>query len=262
MDIKMYQVDAFSDTLFGGNPAAVCLLDAWLPDQLMLSIAGENNLAETAFCVADKGRFELRWFTPEVEIDLCGHATLATSHVLFREEKRATEEIVFHTKMSGELKVRENRGMYTLNFPSRMPQTTETPAVIASALSEAPVEVLKSRDYFFVYQNEDTIKKINPDQKLLATINDSFAGIIVTAPGDECDFVSRFFTPGASVFEDPVTGSAHCSLIPYWSDKLGKSGHIARQLSPRGGELLCEDLGERVEITGSARTFFSGHIRL
>lgn len=258
----MYQIDAFSDALFSGNPAAVCLMDSWLPDQLMLSIAGENNLAETAFCVENAGRFELRWFTPEVEIDLCGHATLATSHVLFYEEKRVVDEIVFQTKMSGELRVRAKNDLYTLNFPSRMPEVAEKPAIISEALIETPLEVLKSRDYVFVYENEAMIRKIIPDQKLLGTINDSFAGIIITAPGDNCDFVSRFFTPGASVFEDPVTGSAHCSLIPYWTKKLGKPDHIARQLSPRGGKLLCRDLGDRVEIAGKARTFFSGYIRL
>jgi len=262
MEIKMYQVDAFSSELFKGNPAAVCLMKDWLPDHLMLAIAGENNLAETAFCKESEDGFELRWFTPEVEIDLCGHATLATSHVLFYEEQKAQEKIKFSTKMSGDLTVTQHEGLYTLDFPSRMPSSTGKHDIISRALSMEPLEILKSRDYVYVYGTEKEIRQIVPDQKLLATINDSFTGIIITAPGDNCDFVSRFFTPGASVFEDPVTGSAHCSLIPYWSKKLNKSDHIAKQLSPRGGELICKEKGDRVEISGRARTFFKGYLRL
>lgn len=257
----MYQVDAFTHDLFKGNPAAVCLLENWLPDEIMLKIAAENNLAETAFCIDRGSHFELKWFTPELEIDLCGHATLATSHVLFDELGRVSDMIIYETK-SGRLEVQKEGDLYTLNFPSRKPVPHNIPDVILEGIGKVPNEVLKSRDYVLVYKDENEIRDIVPDQKLLATINDAFAGIIVTAPGNNVDFVSRFFTPGASVFEDPVTGSAHCSLIPYWSEVLGKQEMVAQQISPRGGELVCKNMGERVHISGSATTFFSGKIYL
>ena len=261
MQIKMFQVDAFAAGLFKGNPAAVCLLENWLPNELMLSIAGENNLAETAFCIPHDDHAELKWFTPEVEIDLCGHATLATSHVLMRELGLYGNSIMFRTR-SGELKVNREGGSYRLDFPSRPPSASSVPEVILKGIGGKPKEILKSRDHFFVFGSEKEVMDIRPDQRLLATINDAFAGIIVTAPGGDVDFVSRFFTPGASVFEDPVTGSAHCTLIPYWSAKLGKSKMKARQISPRGGELSCEDKGERVYISGKAITYLRGSIEI
>ena len=261
MEIRMFQVDAFADELFGGNPAAVCILEEWLPDNIMLSIAGENNLAETAFCILRGDHVELKWFTPEVEIDLCGHATLATSHVLMHELGDFTDEVRYLTR-SGDLVVTRDKDLYCLDFPSRPPAAAHIPRVIREGIGGESLEILKARDYFFVFNSESEVRNIVPDQRLLASIEDAFAGIIITAPGDTTDFVSRFFTPGASVFEDPVTGSAHCTLIPYWSAKLQKKVLKAKQLSSRGGELLCENRGQRVYIRGKAVTFMRGFISI
>ena len=259
MTIPIYQADAFTDKLFGGNPAAICPLDEWLPDEIMQKIAVENNLAETAFFVKNETGYDLRWFTPEYEIDLCGHATLASAHILFTELGHKKGTIAFETVKAGTLFVKSDGDKYTMNFPSRPPILIEPPIGLAEALGEkAPLEVLRSRDYFLVYESEDDIKEISPDFFALSKMDT--VGVIVTAPGKEVDFVSRFFAPGAGIPEDPVTGSAHCNLIPYWAAKLGKNKLHAYQLSARKGELWCELKGDRVLMSGKAVTYLKGEI--
>jgi PhzF family phenazine biosynthesis protein len=259
MTIPIYQADAFTDQLFGGNPAAVCPLQEWLPDEVMQKIAIENNLAETAFFVKNDNGYKLRWFTPEFEIDLCGHATLASAHILFGQLGYCTDVIYFETVKAGLLSVKKDGDKYTMDFPSRPPIHIEVPVGLAEALSEKqPLEVLRSRDYFLVYESESDIREISPDFFVLSKMDT--VGVIVTAPGDDSDFVSRFFAPGAGIPEDPVTGSAHCNLIPYWADKLGKNELHAYQLSSRKGELWCELHGDRVLISGKAVTYMKGEI--
>jgi PhzF family phenazine biosynthesis protein len=259
MKLPIYQADAFTDTLFGGNPAAVCPLDEWLPDATMQQIAIENNLAETAFFVkTDKG-YLLRWFTPEYEIDLCGHATLATAHILFTELGYAGPTIHFATVKAGVLTVTRDGDKYTLDFPSRPPQPTPIPEGLLAALGmPEPLEYLQSRDYFLVYGTEEEIVNCKPDHSLLAKFD--VVGVIITSPGKQVDFVSRFFAPAAGVPEDPVTGSAHCNLIPYWAGKLDKNVLHAYQLSARKGELWCELKGDRVLMAGKAVTYLKGEI--
>jgi PhzF family phenazine biosynthesis protein len=267
MNIKIYQVDAFTDQLFGGNPAAVCPLDKWLPDSLMQQIAAENNLAETAFFVSNSRNdgYELRWFTPELEMDLCGHATLAAAHIIFTEMSPVNEEIKFQTKKAGELTVtrQKENALYTLNFPARPAAKVDLPDALLSALRSdiTPIEVYKARDYMLVYENEANVKQLSPDFIALAKIKDTL-GVIVTAPGDEVDFVSRFFAPSAGVSEDPVTGSAHCSLIPYWAQRLSKNQLHAYQISARKGELWCKSEGDRVMMSGKAVTYLKGEINV
>jgi len=259
MTIPIYQADAFTDKLFGGNPAAVCPLKEWPTDEIMQNIARENNLAETAFFVKEGGGYKLRWFTPEYEIDLCGHATLASAHILFTELGHAQSEIHFETVKAGVLTVKKDGDKYTMDFPSRPPIHIEPPVGLIEALGEKqPVETLRSRDYFVVYESEDDIKEISPDMFALSKMDT--VGIIITARGSNSDFVSRFFAPGAGIPEDPVTGSAHCNLIPYWAEKLGKDKLHAYQLSARKGELWCELHGERVYISGRAVTYLKGEI--
>jgi len=257
--IACYQIDAFTDQLFGGNPACVVVLDNWLADDLLLKITRENAVPETAFFIPEGKGFHLRWFTPEHEMDLCGHATLATAHVLKTELAYAGDTIRFSSK-SGMLEVSVSGENYTLNFPSRKPIDAGLPVEIANALSKQPVKVLKSRDYFLVYESEEDIVSLVADREKLSHVDTSPGGILVTAAGDEADFVSRFFVPGASIFEDPVTGSAHCSLIPYWSEVLDKKELKALQLSDRLGKLDCTDLADRVLISGTARTYSAGYI--
>lgn len=257
--LACYQIDAFTDQLFGGNPACVVMLEDWLSDELMLKIAAENAVPETAFFIPEGDGFHLRWFTPEYEMDLCGHATLATAHVLKTELGYTADTIRFHSK-SGILDVGIKDDRYTLNFPSRKPVAAELPDAIATALSRQPLEVFKSRDYFLVYESEQDIVELVADRERLSTVNIAPGGIIVTAKGNEADFVSRFFVPGASIFEDPVTGSAHCSLIPYWSGQFGKKELSALQLSERVGKLDCTLLGDRVLISGTAKTYSVGYI--
>ena len=265
VNIKMYQVDAFTDQLFGGNPAAICPLDKWLPDSVMQNIAAENNLSETAFFVSNSSSngYELRWFTPELEIDLCGHATLATAHIIFTELSPSKEEINFQTKKAGELIVtrQKDNALYTLNFPARPGAKVNLPHGLLSALHSdvPPVEVYQARDCMLVYENESEVKQLSPDFLALAKI-DAVLIVIVTAPGDEVDFVSRVFAPRAGVFEDPVCGSAHCTLIPYWAERLGKKQLHTHQISARKGELWCEDQGERVLMSGRAVTYLKGEI--
>ncbi len=259
MQIPIFQVDAFTDKIFGGNPAAVCPLENWLPDDVMQKIAMENSVAETAFFIPLNDGFEIRWFTPEIEMDLCGHATLATAHIIARHMNSQMSSLKFYSK-SGVLTVKVENELLTLDFPSRKPYPSDVPQIILDAFQVKPVEVLKSRDYVLVYKTEEIIRSMEPDQGILNQINLDPGGIVVTAKGDEVDFVSRFFTPQASIFEDPVTGSAHCSLIPYWSQKLNKMSMSALQLSHRIGKLQCKDLGERILISGNAITYLEGRI--
>ena len=259
MTIPIYQADAFTDRLFSGNPAAVCPLTEWLPDNMMQQIAIENNLAETAFFVKTENGYHLRWFTPELEIDLCGHATLATAHILFTELGYNEAAIYFETQKAGTLIVTRDGDRYTLDFPSRPPQAAEMPDGLLEALgNKIPKAVLRSRDYFLVYDNEQDVADMKPDFAALAKID--AIGIIVTSPGKEVDFVSRFFAPAAGIAEDPVTGSAHCNLIPYWAEQLGKMELHAYQISARKGELWCELKGDRVLMSGEAITYLKGEI--
>jgi predicted PhzF superfamily epimerase YddE/YHI9 len=261
MKIQMFQVDAFTSNLFGGNPAAVCPLNEWLDDQLLLNIAKENNLAETAFFVKDNDGFHIRWFTPEIEMDLCGHATLASAHVIFNYLNFNGDEIKFFSS-SGELFVRQENGWLHMELPSRMPIETELPDIIRRGIGKDPLSVLKSRDYVLVYEREADIVKMKPDQSILNKINLDPGGIVVTAPGNKVDFVSRFFTPQATIFEDPVTGSAHSSLVPYWADRLNKNQLSALQLSDRVGELFCEQRGEKVILKGKTVRYLEGNINI
>jgi PhzF family phenazine biosynthesis protein len=259
MTITIYQADAFTNKLFGGNPAAVCPLDEWLPDATMQKVAQENNLAETAFIVKNDTGYFLRWFMPESEIDLCGHATLATAHILFTEMKHEGDTIYFETVKAGTLIVKRDGDKYFLDFPSRPPFAADAPEGLIEALGgKKPKEVWRSRDYMLVYDNEEEILEMSPNHAALAKIDT--LGVIVTAPGNDADFVSRFFAPAASVPEDPVTGSAHCNLIPYWAGRLGKTTLHAYQVSARGGELWCELKGDRVIMAGKAVTYLKGEI--
>jgi PhzF family phenazine biosynthesis protein len=259
MQIPIYQVDAFSSRLFSGNPAAICPLDTWLADDLLQSIAAENNLAETAFFVRDSNGYRLRWFTPTVEVDLCGHATLASAFVILTRLTPSETSVRFQTK-SGELVVTRNDGLLSMDFPSRPPGPCEVHPRLAEALGAEPEMVLGARDYLVVYRSEQEVRALRPNMQILCEM-DRFA-VIVTAPGEKADFVSRFFAPAKGVPEDPVTGSAHCTLIPYWAKRLGKSKLRAFQASPRGGELWCEDCGDRVRMTGAAVCFLEGTITL
>lgn len=257
MQVPIFQVDAFTSAVFKGNPAAVCPLEAWLPDATLQAIAAENNLAETAFFVRTGNRFHLRWFTPVCEVELCGHATLASAHVLFRELNEAGDALRFDTQ-SGELIVRRDGNRLVMDFPSRPPGKVDVHPELISALGGVPAEVLGARDYLVRYNSAAEVQALKPDMETLKRV-DRFA-VIVTAPGTDCDFVSRFFAPSKGIPEDPVTGSAHCTLIPYWTNEFGRTPLHARQISARGGELFCKLLGNRVEIAGDAALFLKGHI--
>lgn len=261
MPLPFYQVDAFAERVFGGNPAAVCLLPAWLEDETLRCIAAENNLPETAFLVeTEPGRYLLRWFTPTVEVDLCGHATLASAYVIFSFVDEALTVVSFETA-SGVLTVRRAGDLLAMDLPHRKPAPTGVPEGLCEALGLEPVEVLASRDLMAVFRHESQIRGMRPDFERLERLRDTFA-VIVTAPGQEADFVSRFFAPNAGVPEDPVTGSAHCTLVPFWAERLGKKSLRARQLSSRGGELFCDDLGDRVRVAGRAVLYARGEIHL
>lgn len=259
MRIPIYQIDAFTSEQFKGNPAAVCVLEEWIQDGVMQKISKENNLSETAFVVKKEDIYELRWFTPKKEIDLCGHATLATAYVIFTYLEKDICKVRFNTK-SGILEVLREEKLLTMFFPTREGKKCLAPKELLSGLGKHPKEVYKSRDYMAVYENIDDIKDMNLDMEELKKL-DSF-GIIVTAKGKENDFVSRYFAPKAGVNEDPVTGSAHCTLIPYWSKILKKSKLVAYQISKRGGTLYCEDLGEKVKISGEAVAYLEGYINI
>ncbi|MCL2163635.1 MAG: PhzF family phenazine biosynthesis protein [Oscillospiraceae bacterium] len=260
-------IDVFTDKLFCGNPAGVCLLDAWLPDNLLQNIAAENNLSETAFLVKQSGYYDLRWFTPAIEVDLCGHATLASAFVLFEDEEKLAREIKFKT-MSGMLAVSKSEDLLYLDFPSRPVASSPIYQTFEKGLGVKPAAVYRAADFLVLVNSEETLRSINPEFSILRQIksdaridSDNF-GVIVTAAGSDCDFVSRFFAPNAGVDEDPVTGRAHCSLIPFWSEKLGKTILTAKQLSKRGGLLFCQDCGERVKIGGRAVKYLSGDIKI
>lgn len=259
MKIPIYQIDAFTSTLFKGNPAAVCPLDHWLDDKTLLNIAAENNLSETAFFVKEGTGFRLRWFTPETEVDLCGHATLAAAFVILNHIVPLESSVEFET-LSGRLGVKNENGVLTMNFPSRKPEICPVPQELVKGLGGAPIEILKSRDYFVVYDSEAEVVSLKPDMNLLEALD--ALGVIVTAKGKSVDFVSRFFAPRAGIPEDPVTGSAHSSLIPYWAEKLNKNKLHALQVSKRGGELFCEWRGDRVTISGHAVKYFEGSIEI
>ena len=262
MRLQIFQVDAFTDKPFGGNPAAVVPLDAWLADVVMLDIAAENSLSETAFFVKDGGRYHIRWFTPRVEVNLCGHATLAASHVIFNELGLESERVDFHSDRSGALSVQRIDGRMVLDFPAYPMTEIEEPQGIAEALGVTPRQSWESQGnmVFLLVDSVDQIKALDPDMSLVAKI--PYDEVIVTAKGDDCDFASRMFAPRIGIPEDPVTGAIHCSLIPYWAEQLGKTELFARQVSARGGELFCEHAGDRVKIGGHAVTFMKGEISL
>jgi len=257
--VPLYQIDAFAGRLFAGNPAAVCPLEEWLSDEVMQAIGAENNLSETAFLVRRGEGYDLRWFTPEVEVDLCGHATLASAFVVFQYLEPERSEVRFQTR-SGQLVVRREDDLLVMDFPSREPARCAMNPALAEALGAAPVELWESRDYMALYETEEQVRGLRPNMNALARVG-HFA-VIVTAPGREADFVSRFFAPAGGIAEDPVTGSAHCTLVPYWARRLGKTRLHARQVSARGGELCCEHRGERVTIAGRAVRYLEGAIFL
>lgn len=261
MRLPLYQVDAFTAHRFGGNPAAVVPLEHWPEDELLRAIAAENNLSETAYLVPRGGDFELRWFTPTLEIDLCGHATLAAAAVLFARLEPGRTSVRFHTRKAGELGVRAEDGWLELDFPARPPHAAAAPAGLLEALGGTPVAVLAStRDWLVRYASEREVAALAPRMEPLRALGP--LGVIATAPGDACDFVSRFFAPGAGVDEDPVTGSAHCVLTPYWSRELAKSVLDARQISRRLGLLRCSARGERVGIAGQVAFYLEGTIEV
>jgi len=255
MSIPYYQVDAFTSHLFSGNPAGVCILTEMLPDAALQAIAAENNLAETAFVVQRDSHFDLRWFTPTLEVDLCGHATLASAHVIFRHLGCRDSAVRFQTR-SGLLTVTRNDDLLTLDFPARPAAVCSAPADLVDALGSTPTMTAKARDYLAVFDTEQAVREVRPDMAALMRLD--CLGVIITAPGEHSDFVSRFFAPRAGVPEDPVTGSAHCTLVPYWAERLGRSTLHAMQVSQRGGELFCEHRGDRVGIAGRAVTYSSG----
>jgi PhzF family phenazine biosynthesis protein len=258
MDLRLYQIDAFADRLFSGNPAAVCPLETWLPDETMQKIAAENNLSETAFYVRTGSGFHIRWFTPAVEVDLCGHATLGTAYVIFTYD-RYPGDVIELASRSGPLKVRREGELLVLDFPAERPERVEAPTGLVEALGREPVEIWKGKsDYMAVYPAEEDVATLSPDLAALGRIPGR--AVIVTAPGREVDFVSRFFAPRVGVPEDPVTGSAHTKLTPYWSARLGKPVLSAIQLSKRRGRLRCGMAGDRVEIAGRAVPYLVGTI--
>ena len=261
MKTKIYQIDAFTDKVFHGNPAAVCVLDEWPADEKMQQIAAENNLAETAFAIRKGDDFELRWFTPTTEVDLCGHATLATAFVLYKYFNYPLDKINFYSINSGILSVEKKGNELILDFPTDIYEEIEIPHDLISALDKKPVEAFKGKtDYLLIFATQKDIEELKPYFNLLSGIK--ARGIIVSAPGNETDFVSRFFAPEVGVNEDPVTGSAHTTLIPYWSKRFNKNVLTAKQLSKRGGYLHCEYLGERVKISGQAVTYLIGEIEI
>ena len=260
MAIRIFQVDAFTDRLFSGNPAAVCPLQQWLADDLLQQIAMENNLAETAFYVTDGADYRIRWFTPTVEVDLCGHATLAAAHVLFEHESYAGDEVKFKSR-SGMLRVTRKDDILTLDFPADALRDVALEEEMLKAFNFRPSKVFRGKsDYMFVFDEEAQVENLKPDLAVISTWK--VRGVIVTARGTSSDFVSRFFAPQSGINEDPVTGSAHTTLTPYWAKVFNKTSLTAIQLSPRKGYLKCDLKGDRVTISGQARTFMKGIIQL
>ena len=261
MKLTINQVDAFAENVFQGNPAAIVPLENWIEDGLMQKIAMENNLAETAFFVKTDTGYHIRWFTPALEIDLCGHATLASAYIIKNFMEPHLAEINFTTQTAGLLRAMAKDGIYTLDFPARMPQPCDVPEKLLRSLDiSAAVEVLKSRDYFVVLPNEDAVRNIEPEFMLMKDLDAT--GVIVTAKGQSADVVSRCFYPGAGIPEDPVTGSAHCNIVPYWSNKLGRTKLFCKQLSKRGGDLVCELEGDRVLMSGKCVLYLQGEITI
>ncbi len=260
MRIRQYQLDAFTDRVFGGNPAAVCLLESWLPAETMQAIAAENNLSKTVFCVPDDDGYAIRWFTPRLEIGLAGHPTLAAAWVILHDIAPDKEAVRFTSKKGDILSVVRDGVRLVMDFPADPAKISDVPAPVSEALGAPAQFVLTARDTMAVYASESVVRGLQPDMVKIAAL-DTF-GVIATAPGDDCDFVSRFFAPRAGIPEDPVTGSAHCTLAPYWSEKLGKPALFARQISERGGEIHCESRGDRVLIGGTAVPFMEGVITL
>jgi PhzF family phenazine biosynthesis protein len=254
MILKNYRINAFNSDNLLGNPACVIPLESWLSDDKLLKIAKINNVSETAFFIKNKSKFHLRWFTPDIEMDLCGHATLATAHCLSYHLNLNSNKLFFDSK-SGELSVKIVNELYQLDFPKREPVECVLPKEIYNSLNIKPDKVLKSRDYLLVYNNIEDVINIKIDREIFDKINIDPGGVILTSKGIDCDFISRFFTPQSTYFEDPVTGSSHCSLIPYWSCVLKKNEMIAKQLSKEGGQLICKNLDDRVLILGKAKTY-------
>ncbi len=260
MEITLYQIDAFTDRVFAGNPAAVCPLETWLPDETMQAIAAENNLSETAFFVREGTDYALRWFTPTVEVDLCGHATLASAYVIFQHLEPNRGRVRFSTK-GGMLIVRRDGDEIVMDFPADRPEPCDPPSELAAALGAEPREVLRTRrHYVAVFAAEGLLRGLSPNFSAIAGLDRG--AVMVTAPGNRSDFVSRFFAPAKGVPEDPVTGSAHCVLTPYWAERLGKDELTARQISRRGGDLQCRLRGDRVELAGRAVPYMQGTIRI
>jgi predicted PhzF superfamily epimerase YddE/YHI9 len=259
MKLPLYQLDAFTACVFGGNPAAVVVLEEWLPDRVLAAIAAENNLAETAFVVPSASGSPLRWFTPTVEVDLCGHATLAAADVLFRYRFPELERLAFSTR-SGELVVTRDGPRLKMDFPARPGKRIDVTDALVSALGARPIEAFLARDLLAIFESEAQVRSLRPDFERIAAL-DAFA-VIVSAPGDTVDFVSRFFAPGQGIPEDPATGSSHCTLAPYWAARLGKYELSARQVSQRGGELACELRGDRVMIAGQVVEYLRGKIEI
>lgn len=264
MQLPLYQVDAFADRPFAGNPAAVCPLERWLPEATMQAIAAENNLSETAFFVPRGDDYELRWFTPTVEVDLCGHATLASGFVVMNRLAPQRSTVRFHTR-SGPLTVTRRGDLLALDLPSRPPVPSAMPEEFIAALGRRPARILAAAMYLAIYDSEAEVAALAPDFTALARIDRD--GVTVSAPGpkgtqQDCDFVSRYFAPHAGIAEDPVTGAAHCTLVPYWAERLGKTVLQARQISRRGGTLACELTGDRVVLAGRAALFLEGRIHL
>jgi len=258
MKLRIVQIDAFASRVFAGNPAALVPLESWLDDATLQAIAAENNLSETAFLVGERGEYEIRWMTPTDEVDLCGHATLAAGWLVVHDLEPNRRDVTFQSR-SGPLRVALEDDRLVLDFPARPPAPAESAFErVAEALGRRPSGVFVSRDYMAVYESEDEVRALRPDMARVAALDR--IGAMATAPGRDCDFVSRFFAPQVGIPEDPVTGSAHCTLVPYWSDRQKKRSLFARQVSPRGGELWCEDRGERVSIGGRAVKYLEGTI--
>lgn len=262
MKQKIFQIDAFAEKVFTGNPAAVCILDDWLDEDIMQKIAMENNLAETAYVVPSGKRYKIRWFTPETEVDLCGHATLASAYVLFQYYDDTPNPIEFFSPRSGQLTVKKGEdGYIMMDFPKDANQEIAAIRKINEAIGAQPIKTIKGKtDYLLIFNTQEEIETIAPNFHLLNQLD--CRGIIISAPGNSVDFVSRFFAPQCGIPEDPVTGSAHTTLTPYWSKVLGKRKLSAKQLSQRGGNLICEDLGERIKISGKAVPYLTGEIEI
>lgn len=257
--ILYFEVRSFTDNIFNGNPAGVCPLERWIDDGLMQRIAAENNLSETAFFVPKDDHYELRWFTPAIEVDLCGHATLAAAYVLFEHLDHGGESILFRSA-SGDLPVARIGSSFVMDFPARPASPIDPPEHLQKGLPGTLGKVYKSRDYMVVYESEEIVREMEPKFFELGRLD--CTGIVITAPGDEVDFVSRFFAPQAGILEDPVTGSAHCTLAPYWAERLGRTELTARQVSKRGGELACRVVDDRVHIAGRAVLYSRGFLNI